>query len=90
MAFLASHRAAGHISGQCLSVDGGMEGRFIWKESEAARDTEDQVDHSESSIVQSIPRAVSKPKQNKIRIAISIDLDAVSGWLGTGKPIVPS
>ncbi|KAE8142683.1 hypothetical protein BDV38DRAFT_294429 [Aspergillus pseudotamarii] len=85
MAFLASHRAAGHISGQCLSVDGGMEGRLIWKESEAVRETEDQVDHSESSIVQSIPRAVSKSKQNKIRIAVSIDLDAVSGWLGTGQ-----
>ena len=25
-AFLASHRAAGHISGQCISVDGGMVG----------------------------------------------------------------
>ncbi|KAL9041904.1 MAG: hypothetical protein Q9214_003950 [Letrouitia sp. 1 TL-2023] len=34
MAFLASHRAAGHISGECLSIDGGMEGRVIWKEAE--------------------------------------------------------
>lgn len=31
MVFLASHRAAGHISGQVLSVDGGMEGRLIFK-----------------------------------------------------------
>lgn len=31
MAFLASHRAAGHISGQVLSVDGGMEGRLLFK-----------------------------------------------------------
>lgn len=89
MAFLASHRAAGHISGQCLSVDGGMEGRLIWKENEAGKETKNQITHSESSIVQSIPRAVSKPKQNKIRIAVSIDLDAVSGWLGTGKPSFP-
>ncbi|OGM43703.1 polysaccharide deacetylase family protein [Aspergillus bombycis] len=85
MAFLASHRAAGHISGQCLSVDGGMEGRLIWKENEAVKKTEDQVAHPKSSIVQSIPRVVSQPKRNKIRIAISIDLDAVSGWLGTGQ-----
>ncbi|KIV84587.1 hypothetical protein PV11_00360 [Exophiala sideris] len=29
--FLASHRAAGHISGEVLSVDGGMEGRLLFK-----------------------------------------------------------
>ena len=32
VAFLASHRASGHMSGQCLSVDGGMEGRVLWRE----------------------------------------------------------
>jgi NAD(P)-dependent dehydrogenase (short-subunit alcohol dehydrogenase family) len=32
MAFLASHRAAGHITGQCVSVDGGQEGRLLWRE----------------------------------------------------------
>lgn len=32
MAFLASHRAAGHITGACVSVDGGMEGRIVWPE----------------------------------------------------------
>lgn len=76
MAFLASHRAAGHISGQCLSVDGGMEGRLLWKEHEVKTP-------SETTAVRSIPRALSKPK-NKIRVAVSVDLDAVSGWLGTG------
>ncbi|GIZ43364.1 hypothetical protein CKM354_000659400 [Cercospora kikuchii] len=34
VAFLASHRASGHMSGQCLSVDGGMEGRVVWREEE--------------------------------------------------------
>ena len=36
MAFLASHKAAGHISGQCLSIDGGMEGRLLWRQEGAA------------------------------------------------------
>ncbi|USW58457.1 Putative short-chain dehydrogenase/reductase SDR, NAD(P)-binding domain superfamily [Septoria linicola] len=34
VAFLVSHRASGHMSGQCLSVDGGMEGRILWREEE--------------------------------------------------------
>lgn len=29
MAFLASHRAADHITGECLSVDGGIEGGVV-------------------------------------------------------------
>ncbi|KAL1963657.1 hypothetical protein VTN77DRAFT_7978 [Rasamsonia byssochlamydoides] len=91
MAFLASHRAAGHISGECLSVDGGMEGRLIWRENEVVRtspddDSKDAVSgvHAETGVLQSIPRPLPKPARNKIRVAISIDLDAVSGWLGTG------
>jgi hypothetical protein len=32
MAFLSSHRTAGHITGLCISVDGGMEGRVVWPE----------------------------------------------------------
>ncbi|KAF7117117.1 hypothetical protein CNMCM5793_005801 [Aspergillus hiratsukae] len=80
MAFLASHRAAGHISGQCLSVDGGMEGRLLWKEGEVIQPSNPP---HETSLVQSIPRPLST-KRNKIRVAVSIDLDAVSGWLGTG------
>ncbi|KAG8631389.1 hypothetical protein KVT40_000529 [Elsinoe batatas] len=34
VAFLSSERAAGHVSGQCVSVDGGMEGRIVWREEE--------------------------------------------------------
>ncbi|PYH45814.1 SDR family oxidoreductase/polysaccharide deacetylase family protein [Aspergillus saccharolyticus JOP 1030-1] len=81
MAFLASHRAAGHISGQCLRVDGGMEGRLVWKESEETTTTGCR----ELSLVSSIPSTLTTPKRNKIRVAVSIDLDAVSGWLGTGQ-----
>jgi 3-oxoacyl-[acyl-carrier protein] reductase len=32
--FLASSRVAGHISGQVVTVSGGMEGRLLWSESE--------------------------------------------------------
>ncbi|KAJ9218276.1 CAZyme family CE4 [Paecilomyces variotii] len=89
MAFLASHRAAGHISGECLSVDGGMEGRLVWKENEVVKTpSSNQLavasKSQEQSVSQSIPRALTKPKRNKIRVSVSIDLDAVSGWLGTG------
>ncbi|TKX18493.1 hypothetical protein C1H76_9282 [Elsinoe australis] len=34
VAFLSSERAAGHVSGACMSVDGGMEGRIMWREEE--------------------------------------------------------
>lgn len=34
VAFLSSHRAAGHVTGECIGVDGGMEGRIVWRESE--------------------------------------------------------
>jgi NAD(P)-dependent dehydrogenase (short-subunit alcohol dehydrogenase family) len=81
MAFLASHRVAGHISGQCISVEGGIDGRLIWKENEVVKMSDLLV----SSSLQTIPRSVPKPPRNKIRVAVSIDLDAVSGWLGTGR-----
>ncbi|CAK4027172.1 3-oxoacyl-[acyl-carrier- ] reductase, chloroplastic [Lecanosticta acicola] len=31
---LASERVSGHVSGQVVSVDGGMEGRVVWREGE--------------------------------------------------------
>lgn len=70
--FLASHRAAGHISGQCFNIGTNMDGQLTWK-----NDITDKADSIQ------IPRSITK--RNKIRVAVSIDLDAVSGWLGTGK-----
>lgn len=111
-AFLASHAASGHMSGQCLSVDGGMEGRIMWRpeeiledkryagvktqESAAAFSIPQQVLESgaASSVQQvstpatasTVPQQVSSPATRKtIKIAWSVDFDAVSGWLGTGK-----
>jgi len=96
VAFLASHRAAGHISGECISVDGGMEGRIVWKEEEL-RGTKDAQFTPESSppgsqssnaafpsIPQSLAVARTKPKKPLIQMLVSVDFDAVSGWLGTG------
>ena len=88
MAFLASHRAAGHISGQCLSVDGGMEGRIIWREPEG----------ESKSVMVTLPLSLnvlgsgsantqsnsSRTKMRPIKVALSVDFDAISGWLGTG------
>jgi hypothetical protein len=81
MAFLASHRAAGHITGQCLSVDGGMEGRVVWRA--------DEVLSGKTTAVQATPTAsqLTQPimtKKRRIQILLSVDFDAVSGFLGTG------
>ena len=88
MAFLASHRAAGHISGECISVDGGMEGRIVWKESEMNRKATSMETSSVSMSNQEISSSITPPayssKKRKIRVALSVDFDAVSGWLGTG------
>ncbi|KAF2491071.1 polysaccharide deacetylase family protein-like protein [Lophium mytilinum] len=88
VAFLASHRAAGHISGQCISVDGGMEGRMVWSESEIAQRTEDLhlARPMTTGAATPIPMKIAPPQKpiRSIKIAVSIDFDAVSGWLGTG------
>ncbi|KAH6639754.1 polysaccharide deacetylase family protein-like protein [Boeremia exigua] len=96
-AFLASHRAAGHISGQCISVDGGMEGRIVWsnEEIEASQSTKDSniASLSRSEAIQShtLPPSTSiEPvtlvkSRPKIKVLLSVDFDAVSGWLGTGQ-----
>ena len=87
MAFLASHQAAGHISGECISVDGGMEGRIVWREAEMSKG---EV-NTKSSIVADSQRVAiiagppaSSSKNRPIKVALSVDFDAVSGWLGTG------
>ncbi|KAF2704759.1 polysaccharide deacetylase family protein-like protein [Pleomassaria siparia CBS 279.74] len=88
-AFLASHRAAGHISGQCISVDGGMEGRIVWSEDEILKSSKTLATPSTSTATipssrTSIPQTLSPCSKRTIKILISIDFDAVSGWLGTG------
>lgn len=76
MAFLASKRAAGHISGQCIRVERS-------NQNSTSNTTQLIRTVSKKDTGESIPRSLSKPKRNKIRVAVSIDLDAVSGWLGT-------
>ncbi|KAF2467051.1 polysaccharide deacetylase [Lindgomyces ingoldianus] len=88
-AFLASHRAAGHISGQCISVDGGMEGRIVWSEEQIAKSaTTDLTKREETSklTAPSIGLSLTAHAKSlpKIKVLISVDFDAVSGWLGTG------
>ena len=92
MAFLASHRAAGHISGQCLSVDGGMEGRLIWKQPDASDVVREKVSTITASPTPSVPylttdspATVSSASKRRVQIALSVDFDTISGLLGTGK-----
>jgi peptidoglycan/xylan/chitin deacetylase (PgdA/CDA1 family) len=88
MAFLASHRAAGHITGECLSVDGGMEGRVVWKADEAIKlstsSTTTSITEKAHSLLPTIHSPFTQPRKRKIQILLSIDFDAVSGFLGTG------
>lgn len=107
-AFLASHRAAGHISGQCISVDGGMEGRIVWSEDEIRKSQQTavkpviisasstgevfgtstegvQIASKNQPSIPGTPSITTTKTPAKIKILISVDFDAVSGWLGTGQ-----
>lgn len=80
MAFLASHRVAGHITGQCISVDGGQEGRLLWREPK----NRTQTLHPELPLpLQKTSKSIPT-KRRRLRICLSVDFDAVSGLLGTG------
>jgi NAD(P)-dependent dehydrogenase (short-subunit alcohol dehydrogenase family)/peptidoglycan/xylan/chitin deacetylase (PgdA/CDA1 family) len=82
MAFLASHRAAGHISGVCLEVTGGMEGRIIWREDQVFRDHSGPGGDTVTPV--SIPLIPSMQRKRRLRVCLSVDFDAISGYLGTG------
>jgi NAD(P)-dependent dehydrogenase (short-subunit alcohol dehydrogenase family) len=87
MAFLASHRAAGHITGQCLSVDGGMEGRVVWKEEEIiAQKSAGSPAALAINETSQVSRPIPSPeiKKCRVQVLLSVDFDAVSGLLGTG------
>ncbi|KAF2479966.1 hypothetical protein BDY17DRAFT_312877 [Neohortaea acidophila] len=89
VAFLASHRAAGHMSGQVLSIDGGMEGRIVWREEEILGNQSALAGEKKTvpsqQLTTTIPPTLTPPKaRNRIKIAWSVDFDAISGFLGTG------
>ncbi|KAL2443725.1 Peptidoglycan deacetylase-like protein FGM2 [Exophiala dermatitidis] len=84
MAFLSSHRAAGHISGECISVDGGMEGRIIWREDQVTEKGKRGIVQA-SSQQAAIAQSLNPPRRRRrLRICLSVDFDAISGYLGTG------
>ncbi|KAB8698116.1 hypothetical protein FH972_026366 [Carpinus fangiana] len=87
VAFLASERVSGHISGQCVSVDGGMEGRVVWREEEIISQQTSSLSTvpPPSRTTLSTAPTLKTPKQGKIKVLLSVDFDAVSGWLGTGQ-----
>lgn len=88
IAFLASHRAAGHISGICLEVTGGMEGRIIWREPQVLPiSSEAGKPEAAQSTIPTIPMAMpsqTPKRKRRLRICLSVDFDAISGYLGTG------
>lgn len=83
IAFLASHRTAGHISGQCVSIDGGQEGRLLWKEEQVLGVSNVQrLEAAFATPITAGSRPTSRPR--RMRICLSVDFDAISGYLGTG------
>lgn len=83
MAFLASHKTAGHITGQCISIDGGQEGRLVWRHEQVISGG----DHNAGAMatVPSIqPSLTPARRRRRMRICLSVDFDAISGYLGTG------
>lgn len=85
MVFLASHRAAGHITGQCISVDGGQEGRLLWREPESKDELDAKAPSDPSTDRVALSSAPNAPrKRRRLRICLSVDFDAVSGLVGTG------
>lgn len=80
--FLASHREAGHLSGECLGVDNENEARLVWRGNETISLGQNLT--SQALTIRTVPGLLSPAARNKIRVAVTIDLDAVSGWLGTG------
>ncbi|KUL81396.1 hypothetical protein ZTR_10982 [Talaromyces verruculosus] len=80
--FLASHREAGHLSGECLGVDNENEARLVWRGDETISLSQNLT--SQELTIRTVPGLLSPAARNKIRVAVTIDLDAVSGWLGTG------
>ena len=76
--FLASHKAAGHISGQCISVDGGMEGRLLWRDTNAVEGstTRQQVYPTTTTPLTAVRRPLTPAAAGpRIRILLSINLD---------------
>lgn len=62
---------------------------MVWKASEVTKVEQNptgtmSTQSSALSAPKSIPRSMPKPTMRKIQVALSVDFDAVSGWLGTG------
>ena len=66
-----------------------MEGRIVWRESQIIETPERPSEAMRSSkklytLSSSTPSAMPQVQKRKIKVALSVDVDAISGWLGTG------
>ena len=68
-----------------MSVDGGMEGRITWRETDAIKTGDVKNTQLRASVTESAPSSIHHISRHRVRIALSVDFDAVSGWLGTGQ-----
>jgi peptidoglycan/xylan/chitin deacetylase (PgdA/CDA1 family) len=68
-------RAAGHITGQCIPVDDAC---LLWRSTEAS------AEHINLRDVNQLTAGSATSRPRRMRICITVDFDALSGYLGTG------
>ena len=64
-----------------------MEGRIIWKESEViSAEKPNQVEKARwiTATLPVSPPSTSSIRKKQVKVGLSVDFDAISGWLGTG------
>jgi NAD(P)-dependent dehydrogenase (short-subunit alcohol dehydrogenase family) len=87
IAFLGSHRVAQHITGQHMFIGGGIGSCAVWRAGEVWQ-TENEISNYLDSAVLHVSGPLSTSpmtaSKRRIQVLLSVDFDAVSGFLGTG------
>lgn len=72
-------------SGEYFDFEGSMESRIVQKQTEMTNSVRTRPKYAIISTTKSTPKPLSKQSRHRVRVALSVDFDAVSAHLGTGK-----